>query len=554
MARIKFYIAFSLFLALGITSQAQDRYAVYFKFKPQSEFSLSRPQEFLTQKALDRRLREGIAIDSLDLPVSEKYLLEVGAWSEYVLYTSKWMNAAVLVVNDAGAEAIEALPFVDRVELVAKGFLEKPGARVVSQSDFLTDQELERKYPKFNSRQLGLTANSYDFQNRLIGIDRMHEEGYTGEGVTIAVFDAGFPGVDTISSFAHLFANDRIIAQRDFVRPWSKNAFAGHQHGTNVLSLIAANDSGKLVSGAYNSDFVLVITEEVATEYPVEEFNWIRGAEFSDSLGVDIINSSLGYWDFDETSMNYTLDDLDGNTAIITKGAATASSKGILVVNSVGNDGTRGASSLLVPADAADIITVGSVTNSGEVSSFSSRGPTSDGRVKPELAAFGNGPVLLRSNGSAAASNGTSFSAPQITALAAGLWEAKPEWTKRELMNNLYRSATQYENPDNLLGYGVPNFYGALYGEVLGVGDEAVVWSLYPNPAATDELRINFGTGNSLHFELVDMTGRVLLRSELERASPKEPYTLSLSGIKAGLYLVILREGVNIKQAKLLRH
>lgn len=554
MARIKFYIAFSLFLALGITSQAQDRYAVYFKFKPQSEFSLSRPQEFLTQKALDRRLREGIAIDSLDLPVSEKYLLEVGAWSEYVLYTSKWMNAAVLVVNDTGAEAIEALPFVDRVELVAKGFLEEPGARVVSQSDFLTDQELERKYPKFNSRQLGLTANSYDFQNRLIGIDRMHEEGYTGEGVTIAVFDAGFPGVDTISSFAHLFANDRIIAQRDFVRPWSKNAFAGHQHGTNVLSLIAANDSGKLVSGAYNSDFVLVITEEVATEYPVEEFNWIRGAEFSDSLGVDIINSSLGYWDFDETSMNYTLDDLDGNTAIITKGAATASSKGILVVNSVGNDGTRGASSLLVPADAADIITVGSVTNSGEVSSFSSRGPTSDGRVKPELAAFGNGPVLLRSNGSAAASNGTSFSAPQITALAAGLWEAKPEWTKRELMNNLYRSATQYENPDNLLGYGVPNFYGALYGEVLGVGDEAVVWSLYPNPAATDELRINFGTGNSLHFELVDMTGRVLLRSELERASPKEPYTLSLSGIKAGLYLVILREGVNIKQAKLLRH
>lgn len=554
MARIKFYIAFSLFLALGITSQAQDRYAVYFKFKPQSEFSLSRPQEFLTQKALDRRLREGIAIDSLDLPVSEKYLLEVGAWSEYVLYTSKWMNAAVLVVNDTGAEAIEALPFVDRVELVAKGFLEEPGARVVSQSDFLTDQELERKYPKFNSRQLGLTANSYDFQNRLIGIDRMHEEGYTGEGVTIAVFDAGFPGVDTISSFAHLFANDRIIAQRDFVRPWSKNAFAGHQHGTNVLSLIAANDSGKLVSGAYNSDFVLVITEEVATEYPVEEFNWIRGAEFSDSLGVDIINSSLGYWDFDETSMNYTLDDLDGNTAIITKGAATASSKGILVVNSVGNDGTRGASSLLVPADAADIITVGSVTNSGEVSSFSSRGPTSDGRVKPELAAFGNGPVLLRSNGSAAASNGTSFSAPQITALAAGLWEAKPEWTKRELMNNLYRSATQYENPDNLLGYGVPNFYGALYGEVLGVGDEAVVWSLYPNPAATDELRINFGTGNSLHFELVDMTGRVLLRSELERAIPKEPYTLSLSGIKAGLYLVILREGVNIKQAKLLRH
>jgi hypothetical protein len=554
MAGIKFCIAFSMGLLLGFSSKAQDRYAVYFKYKPQEGLSLSQPQEFLTQKAIERRTREGIQADSLDLPVAAKYLDEVAALSEYVLYSSKWMNAAILVTDQHRADEMAALPFVAKVELVAADFLVKPSARIKYKVRASVTLETNCDDPKLNTRELALADNTYDYQNELIGIDRMHAEGYTGGGVTVAVFDAGFPGTNTASPFAHLFSNNQIVGQKDFVRPWNTEVFMGNQHGTNVLSLIAANEPGKLVSGAYDSDFILVITEEVETEYKLEEFNWVRAAEYADSLGVDIINSSLGYWDFDDPEMNYTLADLDGKTTVITKGASIASSKGILVVNAVGNYGTRGESSLLAPADAEDIISVGSVKNTGEVSSFSSRGPTGDGRFKPELAAFGDSPVLIRSNGTVGSSNGTSFSAPQIAALAAGLWEAKPEWTRSQLIDNLFRSATQYETPDNLLGYGVPNFFDALYGEILAVDEEKNVgWKVYPNPLVEDEISIHFGSGKRCAFELIDMAGKSLMQLDLTRDDPSLPYKVGMGGIKPGLYLILLREGAFIKQTKLLR-
>ena len=554
MGRIDFVIGFFVFFCFSWSVQAQDRYAVYFKYKPQTSYSLSRPTEFLTQKALDRRTREGIQADRLDLPVASKYLDQVATLSNYVLYTSKWMNAAVLVTDKTKADQMAALPFVSKVELVAKGFLLKPSARMNYEGDALTEQETNSKYPKLNTRELGIANNSYDFQNQLIGIDEMHAEGFTGKGITVAVFDSGFPGMNTASPFAHLFTNKKIVGQRDFVRPWNSNVFIDNQHGTNVISLIAANEASKLISGAINSDYILVITEEVATEYWVEEFNWVRGAEYADSLGVDVINSSVGYWDFDDPAMNYTVANLDGKTATITKGATIAAQKGILIVNSVGNYGSRGASSLVAPADAKGILSVGSVTKTGAVSSFSSRGPTGDGRIKPELVAFGDSPVLIRFNGAVGSSSGTSFSAPQIAALAAGLWEARPEWTKDQLILNLLRSATQYENPDNLLGYGVPNFMDAYYGEILSTENEELIeWKVYPNPLATDELFIHFGTGLSSNFELIDMTGKILIQSELTRFDSKKPYRVQLSGVNPGMYLIQMRDGTTLRQTKLIR-
>ncbi|OOG72371.1 S8 family serine peptidase [Algoriphagus sp. A40] len=554
MGGIKFCLGFLVFLVAGFTVQAQDRYAVYFKYKPQSALTLSKPQEFLTQKAIDRRTREGIQADSLDLPVSAKYLEQVAPISKYVLYSSKWMNAAVLVTDQKGAEQMEALPFVQKVELVAHDFLAMPNARMRYKVFASVTLATNCNEPKLNTRELAISANSYDFQNQLIGIDKMHEEGYTGDGVTVAVFDAGFPGTNTASALSHLVSNKQIVGQRDFVRPWNTEVFMDNQHGTNVLSLIAANEPGKLVSGAYDSDYILVLTEEVATEYRIEEFNWVRAAEYADSLGVDIINSSVGYWDFDDPAMNYTIEDLNGETGTITKGATIAAEKGILVVNSVGNYGSRGVSSLVAPADAKGIISIGSVTTAGGVSGFSSRGPTGDGRFKPELAAFGDNPVLIRSNGAVGSSNGTSFSAPQISALAAGLWEARPDWTKDELIEALIRSATQYESPDNLLGYGVPNFFDALYGEILAVEEnENLDWKVYPNPLVENEISIRFGIGLKSSFELIEMTGRTLIQLELTRNDPKSPYKVQLEGIKPGLYLIQMREGALVKQTKLLR-
>ncbi len=554
MDRYKFGLAVFVLMFIAFVSQAQDRYAVYFKYKPQTDLSLQNPQEFLTQKAIQRRIREGIQADSLDLPVSAKYLNEVSESAEYVLYASKWMNAAILVADASGVSKLESLPFVEKVELVAKGSLQNPGARMRYKVFASVTLETNCESPKLNTRELGIVENNYDFQNQLIGIDRMHEEGFTGKGVTVAVFDAGFPGTNTASSFSHLFTNNQIIGQRDFVRPWNVEVFMDNQHGTNVLSLIAANEQAKLVSGAYDSDYILVITEEVATEYRVEEFNWVRGAEYADSLGVDIINSSVGYWDFDDPTMNYSVADLDGNTAVITKGATIAAQKGILIVNSVGNYGGRGASSLVAPADANGILSVGSVNTDLSRTGFSSQGPTGDGRLKPELVAFGSSPVLIRSNGTVGNSGGTSFAAPQIAALAAGLWEARPDWTKDELIENLLRSATQYENPDNLLGYGIPDFYKALYGEILSTEEaENIEWKVYPNPLVSDEISIHFGSGLNSSFELIDLTGRTLIQSELSRFDSKSPYRILLNGIKPGMYLIQMQEGNYIRQTKLIR-
>jgi subtilisin family serine protease len=553
MVSNKFLSVFILLTGLIGSVSAQDRYAVYFKFKPQPSFALSKPQEFLTQKAIDRRTREGIQADSTDLPISKKYVDAVKAKADYLLYESKWLNAAVLVTTQAKANEIKALPFVSKVELVGIGYLDNPNLRL-NYPPYLPKEPKKRKEEALSSREMQLNENTYDFQNQLIGIPEMHEEGFRGKGITIAVFDAGFPGVNTASSLIHLQTKKQIISTRDFVRPWNTDVYTDNQHGTNVLSLIASNEPGKMLAGAPDANYILVMTEEVATEYWVEEYNWVRGAEYADSLGVDIISSSVGYWDFDDPTMNYTVADLDGKTTVITKGATIAAEKGILVVNSAGNYGS-GVSSLVAPADAVGILAIGSVNKDLTVSGFSSRGPTGDGRIKPDLAAMGGGTALVRSNGTVGFSNGTSFSAPQISALAAGLWEGRPEWTKDQLILNLLRSGSQADKPDNLIGFGVPNFFDAYYGEILSVEGtpESISWKVFPNPMATEDLSIHFGTGLTADFALIDKSGKIVQEVTLTRNSGKEPFRISLHGVRPGFYIVQMVEGQLIKRAKLFR-
>ncbi|MEB2775411.1 S8 family serine peptidase [Algoriphagus sp. D3-2-R+10] len=553
MGRIKLLASLFIGLAFSANVAAQDRYAVFYKYKPQESLSLDQPTEFLSQKALDRRTREGVTPDSLDLPVSQKYVDVVYEKSDYLLYSSKWFNATLLVTDDAHVKELEALPFVDRVELVGRSFIPSPNAR-----------NGRRRYSSFSDkihspasdikRVLATNEETYDFQNSLLGIDKMHEEGFTGKGVTIAVFDAGFPGAEIASPLAHLQTNGQIIGTRDFVRPWNQNVYSDNQHGTNVLSLIASNEPGKMLAGAPDADYILAMTEEIATEYWVEEYNWVRAAEYADSLGTDIISSSVGYWDFDDPAMNYTLEDLDGETTIVARGASIAASKGILVVNSAGNYGPA-ESTLTSPSDAQGILAIGSVNRELAVSGFSSRGPTGDGRIKPNLAAFGEGTTLIRSNGEVGYSNGTSFSAPQIAALAAGLWEAKPEWTKDKLIESLLNSGTQADEPDNLLGYGIPNFFDAFYGEILAVEEDAEVfaWKVFPNPIFGDELNIYFGNSLSAEFSLIDFNGRALENVTLTRANVKEPFRIHLQGVKPGFYVIQMQDRSLNKHSKLIR-
>ena len=547
MSKSIYFLVFLLSFSWTTKGLAQDRYAVFFKFKPQKEYSLASPSKFLTQKAIQRRTREKVAVDSLDLPVTAAYLQGVSAYSQELLYVSKWLNAAVVVTDAEGKKKMEGLPFVQKVEWVAKGFISRTGNRNSSGVIASTPKKwaIEESYRE---------AAAYDFQNELLGIPAMHQAGFTGKGITVAVFDSGFPGLDKATAFSHVFTNKQVVGQLNVVRPWIKEVFRDHEHGTQVSSLILSNQVGTLVAGAHQAQVIFAITEDVATEYPIEELNWVRAAEYADSLGVDIINSSLGYLDFDEPRLTYTTAQLDGKTTYITRGATLAAKRGILVVNSVGNYGSAGSSSLVAPADAQGILSAGSVNSSSIVSTFSSRGPTADGRVKPELVAFGQSPVLIRGSGQVSAAAGTSFSAPQLTALAAGLWEAKPNWTKDELLTNLIKSGTQYTAPDQNLGYGIPNFRSAYYGALLGLNEEIESSSsIYPNPLLSESLHIRFGKELRLTLQILDGSGRRVVEQVGERNAIQEPFVFNLSDLPSGIYFLQLLDGKEIAYKKLIK-
>jgi serine protease AprX len=547
MANFKLGLFLSFILLTGVDAIGQNRYAIHYKFKPQEFFTFEEPSHFLTSKSIDRRLRQMIALDSLDLPVSQKYIEQVTPFVQQVLYHSNWLNASVVIADQESIEGIRNLDFVDHIVLAAPGFVPegKISARINAKSGL-----------NKNSKNKNHTIDApFDYQNSLLGIQEMHEEGFRGNGITIAVFDAGFPGVDQIPAFSHLFENNQLVGTRDFVHVWNKNIFSKNQHGTNVLSLLASDDPELLLAGAPDAHYILCVTEEVSTEFRIEEYNWIKAAEFADSLGVDIINSSLGYWDFDDKSMDYTPEDLDGETALISKGASLAGSKGILVVTSAGNYGSRGSSSITAPADAKGILSVGATNVSMDRAAFSSQGPTADGRIKPEVSTYGEQVWLMRPNGNLGRASGTSFSSPQIAALAAGLWQARPEWTKDELIDRILESSSLAENPDNSIGFGIPNFLRAYYGEVLSIGkqDEGAVWKIYPNPLSGTDLFVRFGNNTESEFCLIDTQGKVLQRSSVSRTSVQDPFYVSILEIPSGVYIVEMHAGSEVRRTKLMK-
>lgn len=549
MAKFKLILFFTFLLTGAFQLQAQNRYAIHYKFKPQEGFSLAQPAQYLTSKSIERRERQAIAIDSLDLPVSEKYIQEVRGFVDGFLYHSKWENASLVIAKEESITAIQDLPFVEKVVLAAPGFVADgtPLNRTKEKVGLTINLNLKAKTNKANA--------AYEMQNAILGIQEMHEAGFKGKGVTVAVFDAGFPGVDQIPAFSHLFDNGQLIGTRDFVHVWNDNVFTKNQHGTNVLSLMATNDPDVIVAAAPEADYILCITEEVATEYRIEEYNWIKAAEFADSLGVDIINSSLGYWDFDDRSMNYTVEDMDGETALISRGANIAGTKGILVVTSAGNYGTRGEFSITAPADAKGILAIGAVNSSLQRAGFSSKGPTVDGRIKPDVSTYGEQVWLLRPNGNLGTSNGTSFSSPQVAAFAAGLWQARPEWTKDQLIDEILKSSSQANNPDNLLGYGIPNFVKAYFGEVLGIVEEENEdnWKVYPNPIHGTELYVKFGNQEVGEFSLIDPNGKVLQKANVKRTSIQDPFEVLIPDLPTGVYVVEMYSGNQVKRTKLMK-
>ena len=492
---------------------------VEFTDKQNSPYSLSRPHEFLSERAIERRQKQNIPLDFYDLPVSPTYLQTLSADTSIVIYySSKWFNGALLKVKHE-----QALQQIDNYEFISywEDVKPKPPLPEENKLEEINGSQIFDGYSSDPAAfyeefpySLMNTFNNYpdygDAENqvRLVNGQELHARGYQGSGKVIALLDAGYRATDTLSGFNFLWDNNRILGYRDFVDP-DGDIFNSHPHGTYVLSVMGGYLPGRYSGAALGASFWLLRTEDASSEFRIEEYNWMAGAEFADSVGADIINSSLGYTRFDDPSQNYEYSDLEGQTTIVARAANKAFSRGILVVSSAGNYGAQSWRYIGSPADAHGSLAVGGTNNQGQRVNFSSVGPSADGRVKPEIMAQAQGVSVLNLMGSTGNANGTSFSAPLVAGMAACLWQKYPRATNEQLRNAIIRSADRYMKPDSLYGYGIPDFGKAI--EILGgqYRDELPVAMILNNPLMPDSAIRFFAEGNeTISIDLINSSGQ----------------------------------------------
>ncbi len=516
-----------LLLLIGISFPAasqENRYFVFFKDKNNSPYSISDPTKFLTQKGLDRRKKQNIMVTEEDLPVNANYVSQIKALGVKTYYTSKWWNGVLVQTDNSMIVSINALTFVLKTELVA------PGTKLLGgrQSNV--------------SKRTHVTATSEvsQFQLQQLVLDKMQEEGYHGEGVDVAQFDSGWQGVNVASPFQHLFADGRVKGVFNFVNN-TANVYADDNHGTEVLSVMGAYSPGVFTGGIYKANFYLFETEDKVSEYRIEEYNWAFAAERADSLGVDVINSSLGYNTFDDSAMDYKVSDMNGIKAVISITAKKAIEKGIVVVCSAGNSGNDSWRYITAPADVDGVLAIGSINSAGERSSFSSFGPTADGRLKPDVVALGSGTSVIMPSGAVGSASGTSLSSPLVACLAAGLVQAFPKASNQDIYKAIINSANRLNKPDNTFGYGVPNFIIAKSYLKYGALKDAI--SVFPNPVSNENLNILFKepTGQSISVSIYDLTGKKISDNTRSINWDNNPIQYDLSMLPNGIYLLELK-------------
>lgn len=423
-------------------------YRVNLANKQGCPFSLARPEEFLSPRAVERRRRQRLVVDSTDLPVSPVYVQAVRERGLDVVGRSKWNNTLLVrVASEKQLARLKELPFVVRM---TKVFTAPDSVDKRVRSSFHKEFN---KWDSSTADEYGSTREQIDNLNGR----RLHTAGFRGEGKMIAVLDGGFMNTDRIPALHEV----KIAGCADFVVPRSGNMFQEMEHGTMVLSVLAARVPHYYIGTAPEATYVLVRCEDEQTESLAEEDYWAAAVEYADSLGADVINSSLGYHGFDDRSTDHTYSQLDGEQSFISHTASMLAGKGIVLVNSAGNDGMGTWKKINCPADARDILTVGSISPNGVNAPFSAVGPTADGRVKPDVMAFGSPTSVITGRGSIINDIGTSFSAPLIAGMVACLWQALPDKTALEIEDLVRRSGHNYAHPDNVYGYGLPDFWSA---------------------------------------------------------------------------------------------
>jgi hypothetical protein len=497
-------VAFLILPAVAVPQSKGVKLWVELTDKQTTPYSLSNPEAFLSQRAIERRQEMGIAIDSTDLPVVPAYVDSIRQTGVEVLYASRWMNA--VAVQTGGSKSvlkqIQQMPFVSGLDTVA---LLSSGKRYRQRDKFQKDyQQVSSPIEDF----YGFAAN----QVRMLNGHRLHNLGFTGKDVRIAVMDAGFFKANELPVFAELRAEDRILDTYDFVEGHA-NVYDEGYHGSEVLSTMAGFMPGRFVGTAPDAAYMLYRTEDVNSEYLIEEHNWIAAAERADSAGADIFNISLGYTEFNDSTMDHTYADLDGNTAPITRAADMAASKGILVVNSAGNAGRSPWHYISAPADGDSVVAVGAVKPDSSLAGFSSRGPTSNGQVKPNIAAQGQATVIYHpAEEKLLAANGTSFSSPLAAGMFACLLQTHSSKGAWPLVEEVQRHASNAPEPDTLTGYGIPDFYGthlALIDDDDPRYQENRLPRAYPNPV-NDRLHVMINNDKPQDYRLtvVSLTGR----------------------------------------------
>ncbi len=476
-----------------------DEYYFFIQFtdKNNSPYSLSEPEQYLSERALQRRSIFGIAPDSTDLPVNPAYIQQIQLQGVNLHSTSKWLNGiTVLTADSTLIHPLRQLKFVKQVQYT--------GLRTTInlQSPYKTSVE-------YDAEDYGASLAQI---NQLKGT-KLHQRGADGRGVLIAVLDAGFKNVDTNPGFDSLRVNNRLAGSVSVVDP-SIDVFREDQHGALVLSAMVGNIPGKYLGTAPAASYYLVQTEYAPTEYLVETDFWVRGAELADSIGADIINSSLGYTEFDDPAMNFSYADMNGRVARSSIAAEMAAQKGIIVCNSAGNSGNLSWRYLSSPADARSILSVGSVDIAGNTSSFSSYGPASDGRIKPEVAATGTRTALLSTSGTVIYSNGTSFSSPLVAGMAACYLQLTKEQNKEssvhQLIENILKTAHLSTSPDPQLGYGIPDFSKLpelISGTTTKVGSKP--FSIFTNHTSGEVIITLTPELVKVNLRLFDSTGRL---------------------------------------------
>ena len=494
-----------LLIATSVFVQAQiatNIYWVQFTDKNDSPYSIDNPEAYLSDRALERRARLGIEIDEYDIPVNPQYLEAVAACGAQLLNPSKWLNGvSIYTSSQAVVNAINALEFVE----VVRNCPDFPEAQ--RDKEIWLANEMAVSGSPVVARDFYGGAHDQVYQ---LKVNELHDMGYDGTGVVIAVLDGGFISTNTHNTFDNMRQEGRLLGIRDFVYG-SSSVYSQSSHGTSCLSTMAAYDPQNMVGTAYKASYYLFHTEDGNGENIVEEYNWVSGAEYADSLGVDICTTSLGYIDFDMPQWDHPFEHYDGHTAPMTIGAEIAASRGIICTNSAGNEG-GGTCTLGIPADAEHIITVGAVDADGQRAYFSSVGPTYDGRIKPDVMAMGEDTYVASGYGGYYNGSGTSFSNPVLAGAVACLRQAHPYASVQEICDALRAAGNNANTPDSYYGYGIPDFTAALALIPLHVDtfmQNSQIIAVYPNPAKGD-VHLAMMEGYHADINVYDMMGRHL--------------------------------------------